>query len=102
MTTSRRRERNRNRARRARRRAERERDCADAVEVMRAAREERLARLGPFVEMYGDGSELLRVIDRMMLAQERGELPGWVVIAEGRANASKRPLRELLLAKVDR
>lgn len=72
--TTRRRERNRNRARRARHREERERAIAAATEAMRVAREERRARLGPFVEMYGDGSQLLGMIDRAILAQAREPL----------------------------
>lgn len=63
MSAHRRREQDRKRARRARRRAERERSYTAAVEAMRVAREERLARLGPLVEMYGEGSQLLRMID---------------------------------------
>lgn len=70
MSAHRRREQDRKRARRARRRAERERANAVAVEAMRVAREERLARLGPLVEMYGEGSQLLRMIDAALRMQQ--------------------------------
>lgn len=71
MTATRRRERNRNRARRARRREERERAIAAATEAMRVAREERHARLGPLIEMYGEGSQLLAMVDRAILDAHR-------------------------------
>jgi hypothetical protein len=63
-------ERARKRDRRKRRRDEADRKAAAAREVALRAREERLARLGPLVEMYGEGSELLRAADQALLARE--------------------------------
>jgi hypothetical protein len=62
MSARSRKERARKRTRRARKREEAQRH----IEAAKRAREERLKRLGPLVEMYGDGSELLVMIDRFM------------------------------------
>jgi hypothetical protein len=57
-------ERARKRERRVRRREAEARRADTAREAAHRAREERLARLGPLVEMYGEGSELLRMVDK--------------------------------------
>jgi hypothetical protein len=72
MSAKSRQERARKRERRARRREEADRRLKAALLVAARAREERLARLGPLVEMYGDGSELLCAADRLL--RVRGDI----------------------------
>lgn len=62
MSAMSRQERARKRARRAKKREEAER----LIVAAKQAREERLARLGPLVEMFGEGSELLRAVERTL------------------------------------
>lgn len=60
---------------------------AAAQKAAQRAREERLARLGPLVEMYGEGSELLRAVDRYMDApacdMRVPGAPGEVMLGQG-------------------
>lgn len=70
MSAKSRQERARKRERRVRRREAEVRRVAATREAAQRARDEQLARLGPLVEMYGDGPEFMRAADYALRARE--------------------------------